>query len=50
VEISLTPAGEKLRADADQVPTELMCAMGLGEQESAKLHATLQRVTASLEK
>jgi DNA-binding MarR family transcriptional regulator len=48
VEISLTKAGEAMRVDADRVPTDLTCAMGLDDQESAKLQSTLRRMTASL--
>jgi DNA-binding MarR family transcriptional regulator len=48
VEISLTKAGEAMRNDADRVPTDLACAMGLDDKESAKLQASLQRMTDSL--
>jgi MarR family transcriptional regulator, organic hydroperoxide resistance regulator len=48
VEITLTDAGEAMRAEAERVPTELTCAMGLDEQATAELRETLRRLTASV--
>jgi MarR family transcriptional regulator, organic hydroperoxide resistance regulator len=48
VEIALTEAGEAMRTEAAQVPTELTCALGLDERETAELRATLRRLTESV--
>jgi DNA-binding MarR family transcriptional regulator len=48
VEITLTDAGKAMRAEAERVPTELTCAMGLDEQATAELRETLRRLTASV--
>jgi len=48
VAIALAEAGEAMRADAERVPNELTCALGLDERETAELRATLQRLTASV--
>jgi MarR family transcriptional regulator, organic hydroperoxide resistance regulator len=48
VAIALTEAGEAMRADAERVPNELTCALGLDERETAELRATLRRLTASV--
>jgi len=48
VEIALTEAGQAMRAKADNVPTDLLCAMGLNDRTAAQLRATLERLTASV--
>jgi DNA-binding MarR family transcriptional regulator len=48
VEIALTDAGDAMRAKADDVPTDLLCAMGLDDDAAGALRATLGRMTASL--
>jgi DNA-binding MarR family transcriptional regulator len=48
VEITLTDAGLALRPKAEQVPTQLTCALGLDEAASAELRATLRQVAAAV--
>jgi DNA-binding MarR family transcriptional regulator len=48
VEIALTDAGEAMRAQADDIPTELACAVGLDPRAYDELLATLRRLTASV--
>jgi DNA-binding MarR family transcriptional regulator len=48
VEIALTEAGQAMRAKAHDVPTDLLCAMGLNDRTAAQLRATLERLTASV--
>ncbi|MFC7728537.1 MarR family transcriptional regulator [Actinomadura keratinilytica] len=48
VEIGLTDAGEALRAKADDVPTRLICAMGLDEQTRAQLLQMLRQLTETV--
>ena len=45
VEITLTDAGEAMRPQAESVPTELTCAMGLDEQTTDELRQILRRLT-----
>src|SRR5215218_5869039 len=47
VEITLTDAGAALRAKAEQVPTQLTCALGLDDATSAELRATLRQLAAA---
>jgi DNA-binding MarR family transcriptional regulator len=48
VEIALTKEGEALRAKADDVPADLLCAMGLDDDGATALRTTLAQMTASL--
>jgi DNA-binding MarR family transcriptional regulator len=48
VEIALTEAGQAMRAKAHDVPTDLLCAMGLNDRTAAQLRATLERLAASV--
>jgi DNA-binding MarR family transcriptional regulator len=48
VAIALAEAGEAMRADAERVPNELTCALGLDERETAELRAALRSLTASV--
>jgi DNA-binding MarR family transcriptional regulator len=45
VEITLTDAGEAMRPNAERVPTELSRAIGLDEQATEELLATLRQLT-----
>jgi DNA-binding MarR family transcriptional regulator len=49
VEIALTDAGEAMRSKADNVPTDLLCAMGLDDNGAAALRKQLAALTASLD-
>jgi DNA-binding MarR family transcriptional regulator len=49
VEIALTETGEALRAKAADVPRQLGCALGLGDDAAAHLRATLRHLTASVQ-
>jgi DNA-binding MarR family transcriptional regulator len=48
VEIALTDAGRAMRAKADNVPGDSLCAMGLNDRTGAQLRATLEQLTASI--
>lgn len=48
VEVSLTEAGEAMRAKAVDVPRQLSEAIGLDASAVAELHATLRRMTTSI--
>jgi DNA-binding MarR family transcriptional regulator len=45
VEVTLTGEGESMAPRAATVPTELTCAVGLDEQTTDQLLATLRRIT-----
>ena len=45
VEISLTGAGDAMRAKAERVPAEVSRAIGLDDQASEELRATLRQLT-----
>jgi MarR family transcriptional regulator, organic hydroperoxide resistance regulator len=46
--IALTDAGQAMRPQADDIPTQLACAVGLDQQAYEELLATLKRLTASV--
>jgi MarR family transcriptional regulator, organic hydroperoxide resistance regulator len=48
VEIALTPNGEAMRAEAQDVPTEFSCAMDLDGRTERELLETLRQLTASV--
>jgi len=48
VQIELTPAGDAMRTQAENVPDRLTCAMGLDEQASRDLLHTLSDLTAAV--
>jgi DNA-binding MarR family transcriptional regulator len=48
VEVTLTDAGKSMRLKAKSVPTDLTCAMGLDEQTTDELRATLRQLTAAV--
>jgi hypothetical protein len=37
-----------MHAKADNVPTDLLCAMGLNDRTAAQLRATLEQLTAAV--
>jgi DNA-binding MarR family transcriptional regulator len=48
VQIALTDAGKAMRPQADDIPTQLACAVGLDQRAYKELLATLKRLTASV--
>lgn len=48
VAIMLTDAGIALRPKAQQVPTQLTCALGLDDAASAELRATLRQLAGAV--
>jgi DNA-binding MarR family transcriptional regulator len=48
VEITLTDAGTALRPEAERVPNQLTCALGLDAAASAELRATLRQLAAAV--
>jgi DNA-binding MarR family transcriptional regulator len=48
VEIALTDAGKAMRPQADDIPAQLACAVGLDQRAYDELLATLRRLTASV--
>jgi DNA-binding MarR family transcriptional regulator len=48
--ITLTSAGRGLRAQAEQVPAQMMTRLGLNQQELEQLHILMTRVIAAAER
>ncbi|WP_345712165.1 MarR family transcriptional regulator [Kineococcus glutinatus] len=48
--VTPTPAGQALRAQAEQVPVRMMARLGLDEEDLRQIHALMLRVVAAAER